>query len=123
MGLDIGIISIEYLEQPKGDAYRFAWELAVEASTDGYMAGEGNNWAAFTQRQVLRMLNQFSESRSLDTQSKNQVLDWVRSLPWDEWQDDFDPSSPTDEDDEDYNPILDSPNGEDGGIIELHFNW
>ena len=123
MGLDIGIINIEYLEQPEGDAYRFAWELAVEASTDGYMAGDGNNWGAFTQRKVLRMLDRFAEEHTLSEVEKALVLSWVRSLPWDGWQDDFDPSTPTNDDDEDYNPILDSQNGEDGGIIELHFNW
>ena len=53
MGLDIGIISITYLERPHGIAYEFAGKMALEASVDGYMHGEGNNWGAFTQRQVL----------------------------------------------------------------------
>jgi hypothetical protein len=53
MGLDIGIISIRYLDRPQGWAYRFAHEMAVEASINGYMAGSDNNWGAFTQPKVL----------------------------------------------------------------------
>ena len=53
MGLDIGIISIEYLERPSGIAYEFAWELAVEASAFGYMYGEGNNWGLSVEDESL----------------------------------------------------------------------
>ncbi len=99
MGLDVGIITIQYLERPHGVAYEFAWELAYEASANGYMAGEGNNWGTFTQRQVLRMLDDFAEREGLGSTAKSDILAWVRSLPWDWWND--------------YH----------GGIIELHFNW
>ncbi len=122
MGLDIGIITIQYLERPRGMAYEFAWELAVEASVGGYMHGEGNNWGAFTQRQVLEMLEEFAETRRLDASAKREVLAWVESLPWDGWNDNLAPSDSTDDDD-DYNPVVDGPDDYHGGMIELHFNW
>ena len=93
MGLDIGIISIEYLERPSDIAYEFAWELAVEASTGGYMYGEGNNWGPFTRRRVRRLLESFSQQRSLTQEQTAEIQSWVDSLPW------------------------------DGDDIELHFNW
>ena len=121
MGLDIGIISINYLERPRGNAYQFAWELAVEASAYGYMHGDGNNWGAFTQRHVLRMLDEFAEKQTLDASAKAEILAWVRSLPWDGWKDGLSPGDTTHDDD--YNPVLDHNQEQDGGLIELHFNW
>jgi len=93
MGLDVGIITIRYLERPHGRAYEFAWELAVEASVNGYMYGEGNNWGPFEKQQVRELLNQFAENEGLSVQEQSYVWTWVESLPW------------------------------NGGIIELHFNW
>lgn len=123
MGLDIGIISIRYLDIPKGIPYRFAWELAIEASVDGYMSGSGDNWAPFTQRKVLKMVDEFVQNRDLSPDDKSEILNWVQSLPWEDWQDDFGPATPTNADEDDYDPVLDHDDGQDGGLIELHFNW
>ncbi|MSQ41251.1 MAG: hypothetical protein EXR55_06330 [Dehalococcoidia bacterium] len=106
MGLDIGIITITHLERPDGVAYEFACQMAIEASVHGYMTGEGNNWAGFTQRQVLAMLDEFTEHRNLDASAKAEIRAWVQSLPWDGWRDD-----------------LTQDADEEGGLIEMHFNW
>ena len=121
MGLDIGIITINYRERPRGSTYQFAWQLAVEASANGYMHSDGNNWGAFTQRRLLHMLDEFAEQQTLDTSAKAEILAWVKSLPWDAWQDHIAPGDPTDDDD--YDPVLDDDQEQDGGLIELHFNW
>jgi hypothetical protein len=124
MGLDIGIISISYLERPQGEAYEFAWALAIEASGSGYMYGEGNNWAPFTQRRVLRMLDEFAERNGLDQSGRTQILQWLQSLPWDGWRDDLDLSTAAaDDDEDDFSPVLDGSSDRDGGLIELHFDW
>lgn len=122
MGLDIGIISIRYLERPQGVAYEFARELAAEASVNGYMYGEGNNWGAFTQRQVIEMLDRFVEREALDSDATAEVLAWIQSLPWDGWRDDLALDGLQDSDD-DFSPVLDVEPDRDGGVIELHFNW
>ena len=121
MGLNIGIIKIQYLPRPHGQVYRFAWELAVEASAGGYMHGEGNDWGAFSQRQVLRMLDEFAGRKQLDAPARTEIIDWLRSLPWDVWQDDLSLDDTTDDEDED--PILDYDPERHGGFINLHFNW
>ena len=109
MGLDIGIITFQYLPRPTGHAYRFAWELAYEAGANGYMHGEGNNWGPFSQVQTLRMLDEFTARNQLDAPARTEIIDWLKSLPWDDWQDDL---------------ALDNADPQQrGGLIELHFNW
>ena len=93
MGLDIGIISITYLDRPEGRAYDFAQELAESSALDGYMQGDGNSWAPFTRGGVMRRLEEFSKRHSLSVQEQTEVRAWVESLPW------------------------------DGDLIELHFSW
>ncbi len=121
MGLDVGIIKIQYLPRPTGHAYEFAWELAIEAGANGYMHGEGNNWGGFSQRQVLRMLDEFAVRKQLDAPARTEIIDWLRSLPWDDWQDDLVLHNTTDDEDDDS--ILDYDPERHGGLIELHFNW
>ena len=93
MGLDIGIISIRYLERPLGVAYEFAWELAAEANAFAYMGGPGNSYGPFNRGQLSRMLQSFAQQRSLTQEQISEIQSWIDSLPW---------------------------NGDD---IELHFNW
>lgn len=121
MGLDVGIMTVRYLERPRGTVYEFAWELAHEASVNGYLHGDGNNWGPFTQRQVLHMLDDFAEKRGLDPTAKAEVLAWVKSLPWDGWEDNLAPGEPSH--DHDFHPVLDNDPKQHGGLIELHFNW
>ena len=112
MGLDIGIMKVEYLARPKGVVYDFAWHLAQEGALDSYMFGEGNSWIPFTQRQVLRMFDEFTRERRLSPTERLEVRSWIESLPWVGWEDALPPPPRDPDDDED-----------DGGIIELHFNW
>ena len=93
MGLDIGIMSVEYLERPRGITYEFAWGLAAEANIRGYMGGGSNSWGPFTKGEVRLMLDGFAERRDLTQDQIVEVQAWVESLPW------------------------------EGDGIELHFNW
>ena len=93
MGLDIGIMSIQYLERPLGITYRFAWELAHEASVYGTMSGEGNSLGSFTKPQIGHVLYEFADNQNFTDEQISEVWAWVESLPW------------------------------DGDGIVLHFNW
>jgi hypothetical protein len=124
MGLDIGIMRIEHLDLPKGLPYRFAWNMAIDGAGDAYMHGGGNSWIPFTQRRMLLMLEEFAENKGLTDAEKQEVLEWVSSLPWDGWVDDLDLSIILDDDDDDdYDPVVDGPDDKHGGMIELYFNW
>ena len=94
MGLDIGIISIQYLERPSGHSYRFMWEMAIEASVAGYMSGDGNNWGYFYKHEVRELLDAFAKREGLSSEDEQTVWAWVESLQW-----------------------------MDNDLIELHFNW
>ena len=53
MALDIGIVSVTYLERPSGRAHDFGMKLAQDAVWDGYMRGVGNSWGVFTKDEVI----------------------------------------------------------------------
>ena len=115
MGLDIGIMKVEYMERPGGVVYDFACEMAADGAFDAYMFGVGNSWIPFTQRQVLRMLDKFTRERGLSPQERLEIRSWVESLPWHGWRNALAPYPPSDPEEEDQR--------QHGGIIELHFNW
>ena len=123
MGLDIGIMKVEYLERPGGVVYEFAQRMAEEGVDDAYMWGEGNSWIPFTQRQVLRMLSEFTRERGLSPQERLEIRAWLASLPWiGGWRDALPPDDGRDSEDG-YHPVVDNDDLRDGGLIELHFNW
>ena len=95
----------------------------LQASVNGYMHGDGNIWGAFTQRQVLSMLNEFAIEKQLGASDMAEILEWIRSLPWDGWQHDFDQSTLLDQTEDDDYTTFDNWDSRDGGLIELHFNW
>ena len=123
MGLGVGIMQWQPVDVPDGLTYEFAHEL-LDVGLDGaYMTSESQCYAAFTQRQVLRMLDAFTRERGLSPQDRLEVRSWLESLPWiGGWQDALPPSDGRDQED-DYYPVVDNDDGRDGGIIELHFNW
>ncbi len=43
MGLDVGVVQIDYLDRPRGAAYRFAWHLAGEWDDDAWEVSSGEN--------------------------------------------------------------------------------
>ena len=123
MGLDVGIISIKYLGVPKERPYRLAWRLAEDGAPDAYMFGSGNSWIAFTQRQVLRILDDFADQHELTPEEMQEVRAWLESLPWiGGWHDPLPPDDGRDRE-YDYQPVRDNDDYGDGGNIELYFNW
>ncbi len=103
MGLNVGTITIEYdVPQPDGAAYQFAAEMAAEGASDAYMLGEGRSWVAFTQRHVLRMLDNYVRANGLSLEERREVLEWINSLPWEG---------------------RGNPRSPHGGGIELYFDW
>ena len=83
MGLDIGIMSVQVLERPRGTNYRFAWELAHEASVYGVMHGAGNSVGYFTRSEVRRLVVEFARQNGLTRGQRAEVWAWAQSLPWD----------------------------------------
>ncbi len=123
MGLGVGIMQWEPVDVPDGIVYEFVHEIADEGIDAAYMTGESQSYVPFTQRQVLRMLDEFTRERGLSPQERLEVRSWLASLPWiGGWQDALPPSDGRDQEN-DYYPVVDNDDGRDGGIIELHFSW
>ena len=111
MGMDIGIISINYLQRPRGVVYEFAQHMAAEGAFNAYMFGEGGSWIPFSLRQTLRLLADYAREHNLSKAQREEIRRWLATLPWFgdsdvHWQDG------EDEEGEDTSPV-----------IELHFNW
>ena len=116
MGLEIGTLRARWdVERPEGAAYEFAQTLGERASYRCLMAGEGRCWAEFTQREMLRLLDEFTRERGLSPSERLAAREWVASLPWTGWRDALAPFPPSDpaENDERQN----------GGSVELYFEW
>lgn len=115
MGLEIGTLQARWnVERPEGAAYEFAQELGDLAASRSMMAGMGRCWAAFSQRRMLRLLDEFTRERGLSPEERQEARAWVASLPWSGWRDALAPS-PSGE--------TGSEEGQAGGIVELYFEW
>lgn len=115
MGLEIGTLQARWdVEQPEGAALAFAQELGERAAPRSMMAGMGRCWAAFSQRRMLRLLDEFTRERGLSPEERQEARAWVASLPWVGWRDALAPSPPGETGIEEQQA---------GGMVELYFEW
>lgn len=77
MGFDVGRVTIEYLPRPRGRAYKLVQELAAEAACHG----EGNAFGFYQGDELEDTARDFAGG---DPSAEAEILQWVRSLPWDE---------------------------------------
>ena len=83
MGLDVGVVQIDYLDRPGGAAYRFAWHLAGEWDDDAWEVSSGDNVVAeFDYGHLTNRAYRFIVSENLSSNEAHQIMRWVRSLPW-----------------------------------------
>lgn len=98
MGLDVGVVSISYLERPAQPIYDFLQELADDAAVNAGAEYWGGTWDSnalteLERRKMLAKARQFAKEEALLKSDTDKLTKWVRSLPW------------------------------DGNTIMLHFNW
>ncbi|MBI4216236.1 MAG: hypothetical protein HY687_02410 [Chloroflexi bacterium] len=79
MGLDVGKVTIEYLERPEGLAYEFGYEMATTAQA----WGEGNALGFYLRRDLLRQARAFARQSNATPEETAALVHWVRGLPWD----------------------------------------
>ncbi|MEM4290470.1 MAG: hypothetical protein QXQ48_09450 [Nitrososphaerota archaeon] len=91
MGLDIAVVRETILPRPNGVVYRFAWHLAEQAGQ--CYGGEGNSFYWYFRDYMEKQAKDFAERKQLSSVQLDQIIAWIRSLPW------------------------------DGDYIILHFNW
>ena len=83
MGLDVGVVRIDYGYTPRGVAYEFARYLihhSYEADW-GFSSGE-NVMAEYSRGSMLAQVDAFVEEGELRPNDRMLVLNWVYGLPW-----------------------------------------
>ena len=83
MGLDVGVVSIDYLEQPVGTTYDFLWYLNVNAEEgDWITGGEGSTFIEITSDTMDDQLLRFQSENKLCQSQAEEVRRWIATLPW-----------------------------------------
>ena len=93
MGLDIGVVNIEYLERPAQPIYGFLQALMADPnvgmSADDDMADScwGDGWAnnafyEFYREGLVKQASGWAEARTLDQSDRTKLLDWIDNLPY-----------------------------------------
>ncbi len=88
MSLIIGKLHTEYLDPPPDGVDDFVLELMWRYATSGYMSGEGRLWAAFSDSQLMRDVEEYANDNALSQDDRNVIEEWIETLPWDVEHDD-----------------------------------
>ena len=84
MGLDVGVVRIDYSRPPRGPAYDFAWYLFH----NGHEADWGfskceNTLSEYSRVNMLAQVDRYMEQKGLRPNDRVLILNWVHGLPWD----------------------------------------
>lgn len=90
MGLSVGVVSIEYLDQPDGPVDDFLRALLVdpdcgidEEDDEGWGGGWANNSLYEYERDGLtRQAANWCNAAGVDAAGRAALLDWLAALPW-----------------------------------------
>ena len=85
MGLDVGIVKINYLERPDQPVCDFLWNVAtfpIDADWGG--SWESNVFVEFFRETLEERAEEYTEEQSLDQDDSAKLMAWVKGLPWDE---------------------------------------
>ena len=93
MGLDVGVVTIEYLERPGQPMYGFLQDLMVDPDTGtefdsfDYEPGWGEGWEGnalyeFERDVLLRRADGWAVRKNLDATERATLLQWIDDLPY-----------------------------------------
>ena len=83
MGLDIGVVDINYLEQPVGTTYDFLWYLNVNAEEAEWLTGaEGSTFIEITRETMDEQVRRFQSENKLSQNAFERIQRWIAALPW-----------------------------------------
>ena len=132
MGVSVSVMRLEGVRVPSAVVADFVDEMAMSGLVHDYPAGAGGSCVPFTQRKALGLLDRYVERRSLSPEGREEIENWLASLPWeggwlktlpsdaDEADDERDEERDEEEEEWDEDEGLDPRNG---GRIELYFDW
>ena len=83
MGLDIGVVSINYWDRPIGATYDFLWYLNVHAEeADWITGGEGSTFIEITRETMDEHVQKFQSENILCQNAFERIQRWIAALPW-----------------------------------------
>ena len=93
MGLDIGVVNIEYLQRPEQPIYGFLLDLMGDPDVgtdmdllDGgspWEVGEGGNvFYEFERGELMRRADGWAVKQQIDASDRTKLLQWVDNMPW-----------------------------------------
>ena len=83
MGLDVGVVQVDYLARPDGSAYHFLWHLnenADEADWNGSSAE--NTFVQYTRETLWAQLHDYASGNDLSESERHGLRSWIDGLPW-----------------------------------------
>jgi len=84
MGIDVGVVRIDYLARPREPVYHFLYDLAERRCGDSWGGGwNGNTFVEMTKRRMLSMARAYAKRKSLTSMELEEVVSWVKALAWD----------------------------------------
>lgn len=83
MGLDVGVVRIEYLDRPQGVGYEFLWQLAIDADKADWEVSSGpNTFIELTREHMMNQAQKFVAAKKLGQNDREVIQKWINSLPW-----------------------------------------
>ena len=89
MGLDIGVVTIEYMSQPEQPVHDFLFDLFLnsDAGFDDDDETWGGSWAGnglyeFGHAGLISRADNWANSRAMSSLERAELLSWVADLPW-----------------------------------------
>lgn len=82
MGLDVGVVSIKYLERPDQPIYDFLWQVAEYDSQNWGEVWDGNAILETTRSWMLNKARKYIRDNRVTKEDADKVVAWVRGLPW-----------------------------------------
>ena len=80
MGLDIGVVQINYLPRPDKPAYDFAWHLNIN-DDEADWNGSSSTFVEYTRETLLEQLDRYVEQSELSQSDIEGLRNWVDGLP------------------------------------------
>ena len=93
MGMDVGVVSIEYLTRPESPVYDFLFDLMIDplvgiaSGNEGEAGDWGASWAnnglyAFSRDLLTQRASEWADQNGIDAIGRTTLLGWIAGLPW-----------------------------------------
>ena len=91
MGLDVGVVTFEYLPEPQPPVHDFLYDLLLDPYTGIDEEYEDDDWGGswddngmyeFSRSGLTSRAKIWAGDRSIGQSGENGLLNWIEALPW-----------------------------------------